>query len=238
MAALKRTRGTAVELSDANLRLLDRHPLFMGLKLETRKQLLSEARLRDYPRGHGLFLQGEPAESFFFIISGWIKLYRVTPGGDEVVLRIMTRGESFADAAIFDSGVYPVSAQVAEDARLVVIPALSFLRRLKEEPELAFKMLASLSAHMRFLVQQLEQLKGRTASQRVADFLLQLCDGESGEIRIRLPYDKLLIAARLGIRPETFSRALSDLRHVGIRVQGREVVVPDVDRLASVVRGA
>ncbi|HLB06385.1 MAG TPA: Crp/Fnr family transcriptional regulator [Alphaproteobacteria bacterium] len=225
-----------MELTEANLQLLDRHPLFRGLKIETRRSLLNEARLKDYPRGHGLFLQGDPAQSFFFIASGWIKLFRVTPGGDEVVLRVLARGESFADAAIFDSGVYPVSAEVVEDARLMVIPAASFLRRLKEEPELAFKMLASLSSHMRFLVRQLEQIKGRTASQRVADFLLQLCEAESGESRIRLPYDKLLIAARLGIRPETFSRALSDLRHVGIQVQGREVVVPDVNRLASLVK--
>src|SRR5689334_10528200 len=85
-------------------------PVFNGLKPQALAVLLAEATVFNLRPGHTLFRQGEPAHAFFVILDGWIKLYRITPAGDEAVLNVLTRGESFAEAVTFTSGRYPATA--------------------------------------------------------------------------------------------------------------------------------
>jgi len=162
------------------------------------------------------FFQEERAESFFVVLNGWVKLSRETVEGDEYVIGMFSRGESFAEAAIFDSGRFPVTAEAVEPARVLVVPAKPFMETISLDPQLAMSMLATMSRRLRHLVTQVEQLQAKSAPQRVGAFLLRLSDGVDGAITVQLPYDKSLIAARLGMKPETFSRALAKLRHLGI----------------------
>jgi len=92
-------------------------------------------------------------------------------------------------------------------------------------------MLAAMSRHLRELVTALEQLQSHSASQRLATFLLGLVPSDSGAADLHLPIDKGLIAARLGMKPETLSRALATLREEGLQISGERVRVPDVERL-------
>lgn len=214
-------------LTESDWQVLRRAPLFAGLEREALKSLLDPAFIKSYAAGSVLFLQDDPADRFFAIMFGWVKLWRETPSGGETVVGVVSRGDTFAEAAIFDSRSYPVNAEVVEPARILVVPAKPFLRALRHDSELALRMLGSLSRHMRGLVAQLEQVQAKSAPQRVAGFLLCLHHDGARPIEIRLPYDKSLLAARLGMRPETFSRALSKLRCLGVEAQGALVSVSD-----------
>jgi CRP-like cAMP-binding protein len=112
-----------------------------------------------------------------------------------------------------------------------VIPAEPFMRQLRADPELCLNMMASMSLHLRRLVQQIEHLTVRSSTERLADFLVKLADDGTERATLRLPYDKSMIAARLGMQPETLSRALAKLRRLGVETKGSRVTIRDVDVL-------
>lgn len=218
-------------ISHYELERLKDLPLFSSLGTETIRGLLNEAVVRMHPRRFTLFLQDDPAERFFVVFSGWVKLYRLSPSGAEAVIEIFGPGESFAEGAMHDTGVYPVSAEMVCDGRLLEIPTASFRRRLSADPELALNMLVSMSIRLKKFVRRTEQVQNQSAPQRVASFLLRYCPPDEASASIELPYDKLLIAGRLGMKPETFSRAIAKLRNVGTRVDRNEATVTDVAAL-------
>ena len=214
--------------------LVEQLPIFEGLGREMLSRLLEQARVESWPRGSLLFRQDEPATHFYVILVGWVKLFRGSSGGQESVVHVFTRGESFAEAAIFAGGLYPVSATAADNARLLAVPAEPFLRVIETEPTVARNMLAAMSRHLRQLVTRLEQLNVQPAPQRVAAFLEGIAPDTDGEAELRLPVDKALIAARLGMQPETFSRALARLRRDGVETAGDRVWITDLARLREI----
>jgi CRP-like cAMP-binding protein len=205
-----------VGLQPADLDVLRRLVIFQRIHPATLVRALRGARVIAFERGHTLFHRGDPADRLFAVLEGWVKLTRTTPDGQESVIGVFARGQSFAEAAIFLGGRYPVSGSTVERTRLLVIPAAEFLARLKEEPDTLLNMLAAMSLHLHDLVRQVEQLSTRTSLERVAGFLASLGHGSDDPLHIRLPHDKALIAGRLGMRPETFSRALMRLREHGV----------------------
>jgi len=214
-------------LDDGDFDLLRQIPIFSGLSDDSLTAITGISHVTDCPRGALLFQQGDPADRFFVIFSGWVKLFRERPDGTQSVIGIFTHGDSFAEAAILDSGVYPVCAEVVSDARLFSVPADLFLSRLRDNSELAIRMLAALSRHMHQLVEHIEQLSGRSTAIRLAVFLLKLCAGRSERCIVHLPFDKSLLAARLGMQPETLSRAFGKLRAVGVENLGADIVIND-----------
>ena len=218
--------------------VLARIPLFSGLPPDALRSLLADAWVQSFPRNFVLFLKDEPASRCYVVFDGWVKLFRTTESGNETVIGVFTRGDSFAEAAIFDRARYPVSAAAVEESRLLVIRADPFMRRLSENGEYAMKVLASMSRHLRSLVNQVERLTMKSSTERVADFLLRLSPVFAGPVTIQLPLDKALIAGRLGMQPETFSRSLAKLRSVGVVSRGSEVTIPDVMALRRLSEGA
>jgi CRP-like cAMP-binding protein len=220
-----------VGLEDRDVAVIVRVPLFAGLEMNSLADLLVESSVRRFARNSLLFVEGEPAGQFYIVLDGWVRLYRQTADGRESVIALFARGESFAEAVMFLGGTFPVSAAVVDEARLLVIPAKSFRRELQNSNELCFKMMASMAVHLRRLVGQVEQLTVRSSSERIAQFLLRLArDGTESAI-LHLPYDKGLIAARLGMQPETLSRALAKLRPLGVETRGSQVTIRDVKAL-------
>ena len=221
-------------IREDGLRLVRRLPMFAGLKTDVLRALLADSVVRSYPKNALLFLHGDPAERFYVVFDGWVKLFRETADGHESVIAVFTKGEAFAEAAIFESGTYPVSAAMVGDGRLLVVPAAPFLRCLEQDATVAMNVMASMSKHMRQLVRQIEQLTARSSTERLADFLLKLAHTDCGSAVVHLPLDKALIAARLGMQPETFSRSLARLRKMGVECEGADVIVPDVTILRDV----
>jgi CRP-like cAMP-binding protein len=228
-----------------DLQIITRVAVFKGLKQETVEHIIAPASAVMLSSHETLFRQGDPATAFFIMIDGWLKLYRITLSGEETVIHVMTKGDSFAEAVAFTGARYPATAEAVTDARIVRIPADHVVRCIRESPDIALAMIASTSQHLHHLVQHVEQLKAQSGVQRVAEFLASLAPVPNGSCVIALPYDKVLIAARLGLKPESLSRAFAKLRSVGVAVHASHVAVSDVGRLRQLaaderaaVRGA
>ena len=211
--------------------LINSAPLFDGVPDEAVRRLIGNRGAREYDKGVILFQQGTPADAFYFILDGWVKIYRISPRGSETIVGVFTRGQSFAEAAIFDGAEYPVFAEVIVPSRLLCIDAKNFRRLVHEEPDLALAMLASCSKHLKYLVEQLEQLKRLSAPRRIANFLVGLCQSSGGKCIVTLPYEKSLIAKRLGMQPESFSRAMLKLRDLGVTMERERIAIDDIEAL-------
>ncbi len=211
-------------------------PLFGTITAEDASSLTGNRSPRWYEKGEILFRQGEPATAFFAVISGWVKVYRTTPDGFDVVLHVFETGETFAECALFSVSGYPASAETVSRSRLLRIEAAVFCAGIRERPELALSMLASATRQLKSLVQQIEQITVRSAPQRIAEFVLRLApDGNTGPAEIELPFEKNLLANRLGMQPESFSRALAKLRYHGVTVEKEIVRIADLNRLRRFV---
>ncbi len=186
-------------------------------------------------RNQQLFSQGEPAKALFLVVEGQIKLSRLAPDGSEAVVHVFGVGETFAEAAMFMGGRYPVTATAVTESRLVSISNARLRDQILAKPETAFAMLASMAQHLKLLVAQIEQMKLLTTRQRAIRFLLDQSGQTEGPARFSLPHDKALIAHRLGMKPETFSRALAELAKHGVRMSGSQVTIEDVGRLGDLL---
>jgi CRP-like cAMP-binding protein len=213
-------------------------PLFGTMPLEAAQSMIGSQSVKSYEKGAQLFQQGEPASSFYVVLDGWVKLFRLTSDGNEAVVGVFRRGETFAEAAIFLGGRYPVNAEVVTSARLLRVDGEALRRRIREQPDLALSMLASSSYHLKALVEQIEQIKLLSAPQRLADFLVRLCPVKEGGCTIELPYEKSLIASRLGMKPESLSRSLAKLRPLGVSVDREHVSIVDVELLHRFVESS
>jgi CRP-like cAMP-binding protein len=205
--------------------------LFSGLPDELFSTLLKAANVHHAKSGEVIFMQGDEATGYYIVLEGWIKLYRLNSSGNEAVVAVFTRGQSFAEAAVFSMKRYPVTAEAVATTRLLHVPRSVLLDSVRKDPEFAFAMLGSTAHHLQELIGQIEQLKTYTATQRVARFLASLCPVEEGACTIGLPYDKTLIAGRLGMKPESLSRAFARLRNLGVRVDHSAAAIACVERL-------
>jgi len=218
-------------LTAEDLRLLLALPLFSGLGRDELGHLIRDARTEQRPGGALLFLHGDPASHFYVVLSGLVKLYRATAEGNESVIAILPRGDSFAEAAAFEEATYPVSAAVVDSARLLVIPAQPFLDRMLADKRLALKVLASMARRLRQLVHQVEELSLKTTVERLAAYLAGLTDVAEGAVELRLPIEKALIARHLGMQPETLSRSFARLRAAGVAGEGDRLRIDDIAAL-------
>ncbi len=207
--------------------------LLAGLPDETADELMSKARWRRFGRGETIFFQGEQATAIHIVIDGWVKLFRISPNGAEAIVNVFTRGSSFGEAMAFRKLPYPVSAEAVTECEILQIPSREFVAMMERRPEICTAILAATFQHLHSLVSDVEHLKAQTGAQRVAEFLLDLADCSSGACRVTLPYDKVLIAGRLGMKPESLSRAFSKLRKHGVKVGRHHAEIEDMERLAA-----
>jgi CRP-like cAMP-binding protein len=222
-------------LSRAEQTALTQATLFQGLGDDALGRLLAGAGIAALAQGQSLFLQDEPADRFFLVLSGWIRLYRLGDDGSEATVSVVGAGETFAEAASFAAAVYPVCADAVAPARVLCLAKKAFEEAIAADGTIALRMLASLSHRLRRLVVQIEQLQVKSAPQRLAAFLVGLSPRLAGAVTFVLPLPKALIAQRLGMRPETLSRAFAALRRQGVGRRGNEVSIADV---AALVRFA
>jgi CRP-like cAMP-binding protein len=222
-------------MDPSDWRIVRSTPLLGAVSEEVAQSLIGNQAVGIYRKRETLFQQGEPADAFFVVLDGWVKLYRMTPDGNEAVVGVYRRGETFAEAAMFLGGRYPVSADVVTDSRLLRVDGRVLRKRIMEQPELSLSMLASASYHLKALVEQIEHIKLLSAPQRLADFLVRLAPVREGGATIELPYEKALIANRLGMKPESLSRALAKLRPLGVSVDREQISIVDVAILVQFV---
>ena len=229
-------RQTATETTDV-ARAVHGIDLFDALHSRQLDSVVAAAHLMRLQEGERLFDHGQPARRFFHLLAGQIKLFRNSPSGGEKIMEIVQPGETFAQAVMFtDPGDgYPVSAEAIDPSVLLGFDNEVLRAVLRESVDTCFRMLASLSHRLRQQVDEIEKLTLHSAVSRLAGYLVeQLPRGVQVSSGIHLRAPKNIIASRLGIQPETFSRTAARLMKDGlIRVQGQDVVVLDVEGLRA-----
>lgn len=227
---------TAVNFENRNPQaIIARLPLFKGASEDTLKSLAAAGQFLLLDKGEALFMQEDPAEWFFVMLSGWVKLFRETMDGSEAVIDMATKGEMVGETAIFEDGLHSYCAAAAEKVEVLRLPSSLLKKAVNDEQAVALALLASMSRHRKRQSREIESLTLQNASQRIGCFLLRHCNQlDHDAIDLRLPYDKSLIAARLGMKSETFSRALNKLRQeTNINVKGSMVSIPSIDTISA-----
>jgi CRP-like cAMP-binding protein len=220
--------------TSGDLQIIARIAVFRGLRPETVAHVIAPAAAVRLSPHEILFRQGDLATAFFIVIDGWIKLSRITVSGEETVVNILTRGGSYAESHALTGARYPATAEAVSESRIVRIPADHVMQCIRETPDIAFAIIAAASEHLHNLAKVIEQLKVQSGVQRLAEFLVSLAPVESGSCNMVLPYDKMDIAARLGLKPESLSRAFAKLRSVGVEVHASHVAVSDIRKLRQI----
>lgn len=221
----------SAHLSPALRQVAAQSRLIATLPPELRVPLLDAARVGRYTRGTAVFHRGDTARFIHIVAEGWVKLFRIAPSGTEAIVAVMTRGQSFGEPIALRREAYPVSAEASTDCTLIAVPATAFLALIQSRPEAAISVVASTFLHLQGLVEQIEQLKARSGAQRVAEFLLELCPDNVESATVTLPYDKVLIAGRLGMKPESLSRAFVRLRDHGVMIEQSSAVIASLAAL-------
>ena len=213
--------------------LLHTLTFFSGMAEDDRQALCRAEGIRDYSAGAHLFRQGDKADHFFIILQGWVKRYLGTVDGQEVIVTLFTRGDILGEPEGFQNGNHYFSAEATQDTRLLEMPTKVLKDRAQANPDIMMRLMASLFRDMYKLQMENEHRSLMDAPQRIGCLLLQLSSGLVGKGgAFSIPYDKALAAQALGMRPETFSRALAELKAIGVVVtHGSEITVDSFSRL-------
>jgi len=194
--------------------------------------LQSSTSLKKVHKGEQIFSEGIDASAFFVVVSGKVKIYKVSPDGKEHTLHIHGSGDLVAEAAIFDSAIYPASCMALEDSDLIRISREGFLSLIKKHPELALKMMSGYSKRLRQFVSKIEELSLKDIKSRLASYLIENSTVENGVTLCRLSYSKKELSSLLGTIPETLSRSLAFLKQKGLIVEKDNlIIIPDVEKL-------
>jgi len=220
--------------------VLRRTPLFMTLTEDDLRRVAAVAVPRKYGRKETVFREGDPADGFFVVQTGKVKVFKLSEEGKEQVLHVLEQGQSFAEAAIFEGGAYPAHAETLADSELLLLPKVAFIHLLERNPRLAVRMLASLSRWLRRMTDLVENLSLRDVESRLVFYLSEELKSRGIPARdgvvLDLPVSKNVLASRLGTVPETFSRTLKKLQGEGlIAVRGKQIRILSAGPLFSLL---
>ena len=231
-----------MDLSRFNLpHFLSLLPLFQDMSPDELQRLADGSRLRQFARSDDVFRMGEPCTEFHVVVNGQIKLFALSPQGQEKIIEIIGPCNSFAEALMFLERPYIINAQTLSETLLLSVSREAVLNEAQRDVRFCMRMLAGLSRRLHGLVNDVQAYALHSGVERVIGYLLRelpedLRDGHDGEktANVVLPVSKATLASRLSMTPEYFSRVLHELESQGlIVVDKREITIPDPTRLAS-----
>ncbi len=224
-----------MKLDNYALTLVRRSPLFCALNAVQFNTLIDTAKLYQLVEGEFLFQQDEPLKEVFVNVRGYLKLFRLTPNGDEKVVDIISPGNSFAEAVLFMGGrQYPVHAVALKPVVVVGINAAQYEQQLRSSVDLCFNMMGLMSRRMHWLLNEVDRLTLHNATFRLVSWLLEVREAEQRYVVLDVP--KYVLASRLSIKPETFSRILKRLNQQGLlKVTDNSIELLDIDALEELV---
>ncbi|MCK5373652.1 MAG: Crp/Fnr family transcriptional regulator [Alphaproteobacteria bacterium] len=222
---------------DDIINTLSEAPLFATLTPSVLNDISKNAHPNAHKKGKILFIHGDPAEHYYIVKSGHIKLFRETVDGTQTIIDVLSQGNVFGHTLVFEENTYPYSAEIAESGIIISLPLSDLRDALYNDNTIAINMLRATTNRLRLREKELEHRSTQNASQRIACFFLRhTLQRKNDSLVIHLPYDKMLLAAHLGMQPETFSRALLKLKKdTGIRIEGSSIYLNTLDRLSSYV---
>ncbi len=213
-------------------------PLFNELKPAELQRIAEGSRLRRLTRGDMVFRVGEACAEFHITVTGQVKLFAISPAGQEKVIELVGPGNTFAEALMFTGRPYIISAQALTDTLLLSISKEAVFAEIGIDPHFALRMLAGISRRLHGLVHDVQAYALQSGLQRVIGYLLRDVDGADGAcsspMTVSLPVSKSTIASRLSLTPEYFSRVLHELESAGlIEIDKRDIRIVDSKRLAA-----
>lgn len=218
--------------------LLRGMPVFQGLPTAQLQALANIAEPIRYQPGDHIFTEGDPAEGFFLILSGQVKVYKLSFDGKEQVLHFVGPDEIFAEVPVFSGGAYPANAGALRETRTLFFPRAAIRRLLAKDPNLAMNLLADLSRRLRQLTRLVENLSLKESPARLAAYLLHTSEELMHADEVELDVTKGQLATLLGTTPETLSRTLKKMSENGLLVvQGRTIRLLDKAGLADMAAG-
>ena len=235
MILLKLMNYASMILTEHSLNLLKQAPLLNALDPEPFKALLNTASVYDLAEGEFLFQQGQRLEQILICTEGFIKLFRLTPNGDEKIVEIISAGNSFAEAVLFLGGrQYPVHAVALKSAQVVGINAEQYQQILRSSVDVCFHLMGLMSKRMHWLLTEVDRLTLHNATFRLLTWLLEAPTHATHTIWLDVP--KHVLASRLSIKPETLSRILKRLSEQQlIRVEEQMIELLDRVELQKMV---
>lgn len=212
-------------------------PLFTDLSPPELQRLALGCQLRRLARGETVFRVGEPCEEFHVTVTGQIKLFAISPAGQEKVIELVGPGSSFGEALMFTGRPYIINGQSLTDTLLLTVTKEAVVGEIERDPRFAMRMLAGISRRLHGLVRDVEAYALHSGVQRVIGYLLRdVAEGtdNSQTMTVSLEVSKATVASRLSLTPEYFSRVLHELESAGLlRIDKRDVHILDRDRLAA-----
>jgi CRP-like cAMP-binding protein len=202
--------------------------LFMGLPASDIAAIASFIVPKHLAKGEYLFREGDRSEGFYIVQKGAINVHRVSAGGKEQVIHVFYPIESFAEATLATEGGYPADARAIEPSTVLLVPKRDFVDLLRKRPELALRMLGSMSQHLRVIVGLLDDLTLKNMETRLANWILKRCPRPlpADSAIVQLDRTKRVLAAEMGITSETLSRTLAKFRDQKLlRVKGNTITV-------------
>jgi CRP-like cAMP-binding protein len=218
-------------------RFLSTLPLFHDLGPEELVRMAEGCTLRRLARGEAVFRVGEPCEHFHIVAIGQVKLFALSPSGQEKVIELIGPGSTFAEALMFNDQPYIVNAEAVTDALVFSVGKAAVLAEIERDPRFGLRMLAGVSRRLHGLVRDVESYTLHSGAQRIVGYLLRdVADGPEGEgpVTVTLPVSKAMVASRLSLTPEYFSRVLHELEAQGlVEIDRRDIRIRDPRRLAQ-----
>lgn len=206
--------------------------LFRSFTDEEIDLLSASTSVRTVRKGEEIFSDGLDAIAFYIVVSGKVKIYKISADGKEHTLHIHGPGDLVAEAAIFDSMVYPASCAALDDSVLVRVSREGIINLIREHPELSLKMMSGYSRRLRQFVAKIEELSLKDIKARLAGYLLENSAVENNTTVCRLKYSKKELASLLGTIPETLSRALAFLKQQKLIIEkDNTIVISDPEKL-------
>lgn len=212
--------------------------LFSGLDEDEVRLVEQAGHPLDIDQGQFVFFQDDPGDRFFLVVSGKIKVYKISPEGKEQILLIASPGDTFGEAALFARRVYPATAEAVEPSRLLAFSRDAFLGLITRHPALAMNMIFRLSTLLHHLTHLVQQLSLEDVTTRLAGYLIGLIEEAEAATPLTLAEKKMVLASVLGTIPETLSRAFAKLTRLGIiAVDGQQIAILDRKKLEQIASG-
>lgn len=210
--------------------------LFESLTTDQVELIAESALVKEIKKGEHLFSEMQPATAFFIVVSGSVKIYKLSADGGEQILHVQRPGELVAEAIMFDFDTYPAFCQALEDTVLLRWSKKDFLNLLRHFPEITFKIMSAYSRRLRQLVAKIEELSLYDIKSRLANYLLKNYVISDNQCVVQLSLTKKDLASMLGTIPETLSRSLNYLKREKLIAEEKNgIIILNLKKLKSLI---
>ena len=217
-------------------------PLFQGLSSAQQDDVLRDAHSMRFPKGTDVFQQDQEATSTFFLLNGHLRVYRLTPDGQQVVVRYISPGDVFGVATALGRTTYPATATAVVDSLALVWPSAAWSRLQESHPVLMGNTLRTIGSRLQDAQTRVVEMSTEQVERRIAHALLRLAQ-QSGRkvengVQIDFPISRQDVAEMTGATLHTVSRVLSAWEDRGLVESGRQkIILRDAHRIFMLAEG-